>query len=303
MAKSSKKQRPFEKSMKTLFAALDASSTKNPKPYFSKRADKEFYETQVMFSVRKREGAAYHLENVRRHLAEDLKAAQRATSKHAPDPKLSNSAFSVSVSKSKGEYVHELGAFLAALRSGIDFVSMFASKSISGVAAHSITTLVKTVDGGKSGPVLDVVKVHRDWIIGLRAYRDETVHRLVVAAPASGWRVSHDGMTSTASLPIVVPKSIPPRVSDTRRSRSVDADVPLGLDEFRKHAVATFPDGTTQVLDHSLTYAPTKGYIAIDEFMQGHLDSYDAFLKDIFEVLSALDFLPPTKPVKSGSPE
>ncbi|TIX93467.1 hypothetical protein [Rhizobium sp. P44RR-XXIV] len=298
MPKSSKSHPAFTASLNKVFEALDACPTDGFKPFFPKLADKEYYETQVMFSVRKREAAAYHLVNVRRHLANDLKASQRAALKHAPNTKPSKGAFSVSLSISKGEYVHELGAFLGALRSGLDFASVFASRSISGVSAHSITTLVKMVDEGKVAPMLEVVKAHRDWILALRAYRDETVHRLVVASPASGWRVSHDGLTSTVSLPIVVPKSIPERVSDTRRSRSMDADVPLGLNEFRKHAVATFPDGTIQALDHSVTYSPANGYIAIDEFMRRHLESYDAFLNDIFGTLSTLDFHPPSKPTK-----
>jgi len=287
----------YDEHLEKLLKAIDDAPLNGEKRFFSKFADKEYYETQLMFAIRKRQAADYHLRNVRRHLRADLKAAQRAAARHTSDSS-KKAAFSASVMTSNTEFVHELGAFLAAIRSGIDFVTVVATKSISGVQAHSIATLIKLTEEGKSAPVLDVVSSHLEWIGSIRDYRDEVVHRLVVAAPASGWRVSHHGKTSVSTLPVVIPKKIPARASDTRRSRMMEMEVPLGLNESRSHVSVTFDDGRTEVLAHSVSYSPAKGYVSIEKYMKDQLASYDAFLSDVFEVLAHLKFQPATKPLK-----
>ena len=103
-------------------------------------------------------------------------------------------------------YIHELSAFLAAIRSGLDFLAVAAARTMSGTVAHSMHTLEKMVDKGQQSGILEVVKTHQEWLAELRDYRDEVVHRQVVQAPAEGWLVSTKGKTSKAIMPIVVPR-------------------------------------------------------------------------------------------------
>jgi len=103
-------------------------------------------------------------------------------------------------------YIHELSAFLAAIRSGLDFLAVAAARTMSGTVAHSMHTLEKMVDKGQQSGILEVVKTHQEWLAELRDYRDEVVHRQVVQAPAAGWLVSMKGKTSKAIMPIVVPR-------------------------------------------------------------------------------------------------
>lgn len=287
----------YEASLEQLFEALDAAPIGKEEPFFKKPADKEYYETLLMFAVRKQHAAKYHSDNVKRDLAQALADAKKHAEAVAKNYKKPGETvqFSVSLTSSKYEYVHELVAFLAALRSGLDFLTMAASRSIPGVKAHSIHPLMAMVEKGQGGLVLGVVKKHGAWLKRLKDYRDEVVHRLVVQAPASGWRVSHEGQTSVATLPIVVPASTPKFAFDTRQSRMMDVDLPNGLMQMESFGKVTLEDGTEIVLEHTVTLLTTTGYVLIEDFMDGHLKSYDAFLKDMFGAIAELNFQQLTK--------
>ena len=190
------------------------------------------------------------------------------------------------------EYVHELSAFLAALRSGLDFLTMAACRLIPGVKTQSITTLLGMVEKGQTGPVLAVVAKHKKWLVGIRDYRDELVHRALVRAPAAGWKLSQKGSQSIATMPVVVPRTTLPLAFDTRRSRMMDHEVPVGLAYQESLATLTDENGVEQTLHHEVKFLPTAGYIPIDAFMEEHLAAYDKFLSDMFAVLTDLKFQP-----------
>jgi hypothetical protein len=283
----------YAESLEHLFKELDTVKAGNGHPIFKKFDDKEHYETRLMFAVRKRQAAKYHMDN----MVESLTQAAAKAKKHAAASKkkklVSTSKFTMSVTGPSSDCAHELAAFLAALRSGLDFLTMAACRSLPGTSAHSIHTLMKMVEKGQTAPVLAVVAKHLVWLNQLKDYRDEIVHRLVIQQPATGWKVSHNSKTSTAVLPVVVPTSIPKFMPDTRRSRMMDADLPLGLDLYQSTGTVTYSDGSEKVFEHTVKYPPSEGYTPIDKFMCAHLKAYDAFLNDVFVVLAKLKFEQP----------
>ncbi|MBY2940918.1 hypothetical protein HF264_14530 [Rhizobium leguminosarum] len=299
---SMKLQTTYKAPLELLFVAIDEAPTSGEKPYFKSFADKEWYETQIMFAVRKMQAAEYHLANVKKHLALDRKEARQASKKHDVKPESSAQTIETkaSLTRSRTEYVQELSAFLFAIRSGIDFICVAAARSIAGFnEVHSVKSFLGPINNGKTGPILDVVRYHLEWIKELRAYRDELVHRVVAAAPSSGWVVSHRGLTAFADIPVVVPKGIPKRVPDTRRSRMMaDEMPPLGLTQSETYGSVTYENGKEEPLEHSVSFLPSKGYQRIEKFMERHHKEFDAFLRDVFVTLVDLNFQPPGKLMK-----
>ncbi|NKK72783.1 hypothetical protein GFM13_20850 [Rhizobium leguminosarum bv. viciae] len=285
--------------LELLFVAIDDAPISGEKPFFKSFDDKEWYETQLMFAVRKMQAAEFHLASVKRHLALDRREARQASKKHGAKAAASAKTIKAkaSLTRSRTEYVHDLSAFLFAIRSGIDFICVAAARSIAGFnEVHSVKSFLGPIKDGKAGPVLDVVKDHLEWIKELRAYRDELVHRLVAAAPSSGWIVSHRGLTAYANIPVVVPKGIPKRLPDTRRSRMMADELPPpGLSQSETYASVTYENGEEETVEHSISFLPLKGYQRIEKFMERHLKAFDDFLRDVLDTLVKLNFQPPSK--------
>ena len=132
----------YAESLEQLFKELDTAKAGNDHPIFKKFDDKEHYETRLMFAVRKRQAAKYHMDN----MIESLTQAAAEAKKHAAaskKKKLASAAkFTMSVTRPSGDCAHELVAFFAALRSGLDFLTMAACRSLPGTTAHSIHTLM-----------------------------------------------------------------------------------------------------------------------------------------------------------------
>lgn len=284
----------YREALDGLLEAIDDAPTSPDHPIFKKGDDKEYFETQLMFSYRKGEAAEHHIGNVE-SLLEKAEAAAIAAMKKKKKRKLGKKvvASTASVVVNGGPataYIHELSAFLAAIRSGLDFLAIAAARTLPGTTANSVHTLEKMVDKGQQGAILDVIKAHQTWLAELRDYRDEVVHRQVVQAPAQGWLVSTKGKTSKAIMPIVVPRKTPKRALDTRRSRMMDSEVPLGLDRMESHAEVRFPDGTKKTLEHKVSFRPAASHLPILELMGHHLSAYRKFSSEIFGAIEASGF-------------
>ena len=290
------KQADYQSALELLFKVLDAAPVGPGQPILRKDSDKEHYETRLMFALHKRQAGKYHLENVQRMIASASKNIdeQMQSVTKSLGSKFYGVEGSASVLQSSEQYIHEVSAFLAALRSGLDFLAMVAAKSLPGITAHSIRTLMSMAKKGGKGAVVNVVKAHLDWLTELKAYRDEVIHRLVVKAPSTGWTISQKGKTSKAVLPVVIPLTTPKLVMDTRLTRMMDEDVPIGLSRQESSVTVTYDDGTKKVIEHDIVFDPIDGYVPIETFMAYHLEAYDVFLTEIFTSLASINFQQPS---------
>lgn len=159
-----------------------------------------------------------------------------------------------------------------------------------GITNPSMHTLEDLEPKPHHGPVIHILKGHAAWLKELREYRDEVVHRIVVQAPSLGWRVSKKGKTSTVIIPIVVPRTTPKRGYDTRRSRAMETDPPVGLSRSEWNASVTYDDGTTEVIEHKIHYEPVGGYVPIAKFMAHHITAYRKFSAEMFAAIQASGF-------------
>lgn len=255
--------------------------------FFVSEDDKERYETRFMYAFRKHEAALYHYGNVLRFLREDSESANSARMLPVTDSRIAKKVMRRSTSAN--HYVHELWAFLAALKSALDFLASASYRHLGGKHGDSIGHLLRLVNRGGTGPILDQVRSHQAWLEGIRFYRDHVVHRQITGV-TSGYEVHEIGDVSTnAMYPVVIPRSPDMDLMDTRRAMMLE-DGPRGLFSFESEAWSESAGGTKRLVEHRIEYTPAPGYIYIEEFMRCHLDAFYAFLADMIQGLTALEF-------------
>lgn len=288
--------------MDFLFSVLDQAPAA-PETILCDTAFRERYESLVMFAFRKLQAARYHLENVDRLRAAEQSEFDEAKQRHGSSPEPGGLSFrqttSVRIRRSANPYAFELTAFLAAIKSGLDFLATVAALHFPGITADSIIVLMKLVNKGVRGPILSEVEDCLSWLTTIRDYRHHLLHRLVML-PNVGWSMTMRGTSlAAARLPVVVPEHTPAYVPDTRHVRMMEENVPFGVTESHSFGSVTYPDGTNEVLRHELVFEPAPGHVVIEVFMTHHLDSFEKFFAAIVEALIALDF----KPATLGKPQ
>jgi hypothetical protein len=278
--------------MGSLFELLDKAKLA-PATVLKTEAQKEHYETLLMFAFRKRQAARYHRDRV----DELLKAKQKETEKHLtksrpaakPSGKLNLVQMTMKISRTANEFAYELSAFYAAIRSAIDFLARLLGEHSKAIEVGSITTFLKFVKNGKAGPTVDVVAKHAAWLLHLQDYRDYLVHRLVIGATSGGQREWKNGLLVNTTYPIAVPAETPKHVPDTRRFRAMD-DPEFNFNIFTSEASVTDPDGKTKIIERTVKVDPRDGYIRIEKLMGNELDAFDAFFGDVVNALIHLKF-------------
>lgn len=260
----------------------------------TKKRDKERYETLLMYSYRKYQAAKYHLANVQRFLSDQNSKASTAC--NTPISAGLKGKISIGMTKTCNEYTFELSAFLEALKSSIDILAEVSSWYLSGINANfSIRPIMKIAKSGKTGSIIDEVKRNISWLEALRDYRHHLVHRLMPSV-ATGYETHMVGKLRASTVyPVVVPKSTPSYIPDTREARitaGMMEDSPMipGLGFMTSEVKLTHDDGKEETTHLSIEATPSEGYIPIDDFMKEHLKHYRKYLKSTIASLAVLNF-------------
>jgi hypothetical protein len=148
-----------------------------------------------------------------------------------------------------------------------------------------------------ANPSLAFVLEQRPWIENLKAYGDECVHYRSLTAHMGYEVVRHNGLTTEASMPYVIPERISPVEDrpDTRARRAFefvfdDEQLPEGLSKFETRGSVRAQDGTILASDHSIGYEPAPGYIRAEEFCSRHLYDLREFIGRAFDDIPKLGF-------------
>lgn len=276
----------------TLFNRLDEAKL-SPETMLKTEGHKEHYESTAMFAFRKLQAARYHRQRVEEFIA----AQGKELSEMAAYPLTKDSALKITshtsrVTKSSNEFAFELCAFFAALRSAMDFIVMLCAEHIKEARqATSISTLLKLINKGTTGPLLDVISEDSEWILWMRSYRDHLVHQLVLQT-TSGHQVQwEEGATAANLYPIVVPANMPKHVPDTRRARMFNEPESCFAVATSK-AYITEANGTKRLIKHSVQIEPVEGYIRIEELVKREIVAFERFFVRIIDALIKLDFQP-----------
>lgn len=300
----------FTELLNDYFKRLDAVQISS-EGTFTTEKDKERYETLFMYALRKYQAAVYHFDNVKR-IIESYKAwVEELARKREADRPAEISLGSgqkvkihlrTAVRSPAHRCVYELSAFLEALKSSLDFLATVSSYHLTGVSADSISTFMKIAKKGRSGPIVDEVASHHEWLQTLRDYRHHLVHRLVVVLEG-GFQIDAIGdHVSKVFHPVVVPKKTPRYVPDTRSQREMvgwdlalgnpedpaGGEIPEGLARIESWFIGEV--GDKELYKYSVKVDPSPDYIPIEDFMASHLASYETFFRDILDRLESLNF-------------
>jgi len=268
------------------FKKLDSAPI-SPSGMFTSEGDKERYETLFMYAFRKYRAAIYHYENVRGFIKADEPNAQRPLSPDLEKHRVSKMV--MRISRTVDHYVYELSAFLEALKSSVDFLASACSPHLPDIELDSIKTLIKLVKNGRSGPIFNEVRKNIEWLEKLRSYRHHVVHRRIIST-SSGHETHMIGdLTKTIRHPIIIPESPPSYIPDTRRQRMMEEEL-SGLDSSYTEVRVRTANGKEKIVDFSLKYSPSSGFIAIEDFMKLHLVSCEELFTQIIQVLTELEF-------------
>ena len=262
--------------------------------------DKERYETIIMYAFRKYQAAQYHLhrvlEFVKKDEEETKKAAERFVARLEHSDK-NNAVYEMKCSGSCDQYVYELAAWLAAIRSSLDFIATAAFIHIEGkifINGHKMpkdttSTFIKLVENGASGPILDECRKHLDWLKHIGSYRNNAVHRKIMRL-SGGHEIRVNGdKAAVARQPVIIPQNPPSFVPDTRAVLMMDEDME-GLASFESKVIVTNDSGKKEIVESSHELRVLPGYVLIEEFMQQNLESFEQFFAAILKALQALDF-------------
>jgi hypothetical protein len=256
---------------------------------FPNHKEKEKHESVLMYAFRKYRATSYHLENVKRFLAQDSLGTDFS---NVLDGELlpRGATALISVHRTADHFIYELAAFFEAAKSSLDFLATACSTYLRGITTDSISTLVRCVEQkAKGGPIIDVVKQHLSWLKQLRDYRHHLVHRMVITASTAHEVQKRGRLVKRIKGPVVVPEETPPYFPDTRRSRMME-DEPRGLDYKWFEGKIEHPDGTEEIVDFSTEYTPSKGYTEISAFMTLQLHTLERFFSDTIAALEKLNF-------------
>jgi hypothetical protein len=282
--------------MEVLFKLLDKADI-SPSTILKSDAHKEHYESLLMFAFRKLQAARYHRDRVLALLKENEDETESVLGEAKLSSKLQVTSMRASVSKTANEFTYELSAFFAAIRSSIDFLARLCAEHTKAIQVDSISTFLKFVEEGRTGPTVDVMAAHVDWLKHLRDYRDYLVHRLVIGAVSGGQRQWKGGKWTSTTYPVIVPANTPQHVPDTRRVRAMDNHL-SNFDIYSSESWATYSDGTKSVIDHTVEMTPREGYMRIEKLMARELTDYEKFFVDVAERLVKLKFGPATVSTK-----
>ena len=276
--------------MDALFLKLDKAPLA-PASIFKTEAQKEHYESLLMFAFRKRQGAQYHRTRIDVIAAAEQAEADKIMKAPQGSTKLKLTGIKMSTSKSNNDYAHELSAFCAAIRTSMDFLARLLAEHTKAVQVFSISSYLSWAKEGRTGPTVAVIAKHAKWLVHIQDYRDYLIHRLVLNTLSGQERVYKHGSWANNAYPVTVPSKTPKHVPDTRRTRMMD-EPEHRFNYSTTKTWGTDEKGKTTVFEHSIEISPREGDIRIEEMMDRELKAFDSFFNDLVDVLLVLDFAP-----------
>jgi hypothetical protein len=256
---------------------------------FADESSKQKHESILMYAFRKYQAACYHVENVKRFLGDAVSSSNSAGLSSAellPD----HGVIKTSVTKTADHFIYELAAFFEAVKSSLDFIATACSGYLRGMTTDSIRSFIRSVDkNSKRGHVYDVTQRHLVWLKEIREYRHHLVHRIVITTSIGQETHKRGKIVKQVSHPVVVPEKTPSYFPDTRYSRMMQEESNC-LDCTRSESTVEYPDGTREVVDFSIEYSPSKGYVEISELMELHLHRLEEFFSDMIAEIKKMNF-------------
>lgn len=189
--------------------------------FFNEKIKKEQYESSFTVAFRKYQGAKYHYNNVLKYydmIKQEtiiLEVETRKLSKGRPfyaDLKMVHNA---------DEVTYELSAFLASIKSCLDFLAIAFRSHLPGFnEMDSIRTLINQVESkGKDKGIFEVIEKNLDWLKKIREYRHRLIHRTILLTKSSVEIRNTIDKSEIFIHSIFIPKNPPRNILDTHKSQ------------------------------------------------------------------------------------
>lgn len=261
-----------------------------PDSFFSNLNGKQLYENFIMSSYRKYEAAIYHVENFYILSQKDREYMTNII----PDKGRNfppSGKFSFRITLPNQKYAYELVAFLASLKSGVDFMARICSFYMKHVTCRGIKTLLKISEKESGNPINRVILSNREWLANLKAYRDQAIHMIIIPTTKIFEKRGIGEHLEVIDYPLIIPVNPPAnQILDTRKSRAEGSSVEIELSKYCiEEKVLVSEDGNT-IIDYKASCMPKSEYITIEKFLEEYLSSFEMFCIQLIKAFSDLDF-------------
>ena len=173
------------------------------------------------------------------------------------------------------EIGHELSAFMAALKSGSDYLAELCIKyHLDGSTGDSTKTILRLLKPeSRASSVLDAWKGFEGWLSESREYRHPLIHQVSPRLKGGAIQNTSGGIEAVSIYPILVPQKPMRRSLDTRLSRMFEdpIDEPIGMMTGSKKVSLADENGGEKVLEYELLSKAGPGYVEIEEFLNINL--------------------------------
>ena len=270
-------QDPIFSVLEKLFKKIDEAPI-DEDGIFEDETKKEQYESSFMIAFRKYQGAGYHYNNVL-NLYEMNK--QEAIKFVVESQKLSNGRpfyGGLKMVHNAEEFTYELSAFLASIKSCLDFLATAVRPHLIGFnQMDSIKTLMNQVEKkGKDEFIFKLIKKNLDWLREIRDYRHKVIHRTIIVTKSSVVIKNFRDKSDIWVHSVFVPKKPPRNFLDTRKSQK------QFLEDFKDFEFIVEENG-------KIKYKLPIGLATIEDLMKEYLDQLVAFFIDYINQILTLD--------------
>ena len=181
---------------------------------------KDWMETLVLRAFRKLEAAQHHHTNIRRLIRRNKRQFEKQVKafNHDPGGLLNASSTHAGVFPAS-DLAHELDAFLAAMRSSIDFGGRVLALHLGMDKKTSISDVLKAAKKCPNPPFAFLL-AWAPWIEKVKQYRDQCTHYRTLRLHTGYEAVHRNGVLAWALRPVVIPRT--PRPRPTRHAHGSD---------------------------------------------------------------------------------
>lgn len=269
---------PIFNVLKELFLKIDKTPIKED-GFFKNETEKEQYESSFMIAFRKYQGAKYHYNNVLNLYKLNKQEAIKFVLGTHKFSKGRPFFGGIEMLHNADEYTYELSAFLAAIKSCLDFIAIATRPHLKGFdQMDSIKTLMKQVERkGKDEGIFTIILKYLDWLKEVRDYRHKVIHRTVILTKSSVVIRNIEDRSEIFIHSIFVPKKPPRNILDTRKSQQ------QFLEDFKDY------DFKYSIKKNGkIRYNLPEGLSTIEDLMKEYLDKLVTFFIDYIKHLLTL---------------
>ncbi len=274
-----------EDKLDKILALLDSAPMDDQHPFRSE-AQKEKYESNLMFVYRRYQAAIFYSKTIMAMIEMENEAIKKYSE---DDEAILDQGSTVELIQKEilmdNRYSYQFIAFISAIKSGVDFLSKIMIRHMQGLTGDSVKTLLRLVDK-KQCRLLDVIRQNKDWLEFVSEYRNRLIHNYNQVYYIGSEYVKSGSCTTLIIYPVLVPKDLPRFELDTRRSRLED-NIEQKITRIERVSEVIIGDNIERKSD--IIVLPSDAYIPIEEFCKEQCHKYESLFEESLDALAEIE--------------